>query len=142
MSLYARVLDGEIIETRDHESDPPVLAPSKGEWLAVTVADPDPPEGQIVTGSVIELQDGAPVQVPTYGAAPRRLIPKSVVQARADDVGKLGLVMALLLQPENAVYFARWFAPDWPNVYADDPQMLAMLGAVGCTEEEIVEITA
>lgn len=142
MSLYARVLDDQIIETRDHAETPPILAPSKGVWLAVADGVETAPEGQVLASTVIELQDGLPVRVGVYEAAPRRTIPKSVVQARANDLGKLGLVMALLLQPENAVYFARWFAPDWPNVFYDDEQMLLMLGAVGCTAEEIATITA
>lgn len=72
--------------------------------------------------------------------APRRLIPKSVVQERVNAVGKLGAILtALNAQP---IYFARWFAPNYPNVYFDDPDMLALLAAVGCTAGEIVAITA
>lgn len=71
---------------------------------------------------------------------PRRLIKKSVVQERVNDIGKLGTVLAAL--NAEPLYFARWFAPDWPNVYADDEGLLAVLTAVGCTEGEIAAITA
>lgn len=72
--------------------------------------------------------------------APRRLIPKSVVQERINAVGKLGAALtALNAQP---LYFARWFAPNYPNVFFDDPDMLALLAAVGCAAGEIEAITA
>lgn len=71
---------------------------------------------------------------------PRRLIPKSLVQERVHDVGKLELALAAL--NSDAISFARWFAPDWPNVYFDDPGLLAILEAIGCTAEEIEMITA
>ena len=71
---------------------------------------------------------------------PRRLIPKSVVQERVHLVGKLDLALAAL--NSDAISFARWFAPDWPNVYFDDPGLLAILEAIGCTAEEIAAITA
>lgn len=72
--------------------------------------------------------------------APRRLIPKSVVQERVNDVGKLEGAFAAL--QADALAYCRWFAPDWPNVYADDEGLLAMLDGIGCTEEEIAAITA
>lgn len=71
---------------------------------------------------------------------PRRLIPKSTVQERVAAVGKLDAVMAVLLS--QPLYFSRWFAPNHPNVYFDDEDMLAMLNAVGCTEAQIADITA
>lgn len=71
---------------------------------------------------------------------PRREIPKSTVQARLADIGKFDTVFAILLaQP---IYFGRWFAPDWPNVFFDDADMLTLLAVAGCTSEEIAVITA
>ncbi len=71
---------------------------------------------------------------------PRRLIPKSTVQERCAAIGKLDeLITALLANP---LYFGRWFASDWPRVYADDDGLLEMLTAVGCTPEQIAEVTA
>lgn len=77
------------------------------------------------------------------GAAPsngRRLIAKSTVQERVNAVGKLGAAFAIL--QADPISFGRWFAPDWPNVYFDDPGLLAVLEAAGCTPEEIAAITA
>ena len=31
----------------------------------------------------------------------------------------------------NSAIFARWFAPDHPEVHADDPDALALLAAIG-----------
>ena len=84
--------------------------------------------------------DGEAFVLPTPDPAPRRLIKKSVVQERVNAIGKLGTVLAAL--NSEPLYFARWFAPDWPNVYADDEGLLAVLTAVGCTEGEIATITA
>lgn len=70
----------------------------------------------------------------------RRLIAKSVVQERMHDAGKLSAALAAL--QSQPIFFARWFAPDWPNVYFDDEGLLTVLGAIGCTEAEIAAITA
>ena len=73
-------------------------------------------------------------------APPRRLIPKSVVQERVNAIGKLDEVLAIL--NSQSIFFARWFAPDWPNVYFDDEGLLQILSAVGCTPDEIETMTA
>ena len=70
----------------------------------------------------------------------RRLIPKSVVQERLNTLGKLGAAFTAL--NSNPIYFGRWFAPDWPEVYFDDEGLLEVLGAIGCTEAEIAQVTA
>ena len=69
----------------------------------------------------------------------RRTIPKSIVQARVAAVGKMEAVFAALMS--QPLQFAQWFAPDWPNVYFDDPGLLAVLAAVGCDPAEIEAIT-
>lgn len=106
-----------------------------------------PPPGKVFSTFAPDLIDvaGAPTRVATFIDAPapqRRLIPKSTVQERVNATGKLDAVLALLLAPGNAIYYARWFAPDWPNVYFDDPGLLLILGAVGCTAPQIATITA
>jgi hypothetical protein len=70
----------------------------------------------------------------------RRLIPKSRIQERVNDIGKLDDILTIL--NSQSIMFARWFAPDWPNVYFDDEGMLQLLHIVGCTSEQIAEITA
>jgi len=73
---------------------------------------------------------------------PRRLLPKSVVQERAHTLNKLATILAVLRSAGQEINYARWFAPDWPKVFADDPGVLEILAYVGCTEAEIAEITA
>jgi hypothetical protein len=69
----------------------------------------------------------------------RRVIAKSVVQERANALGKLDAAFAIL--QSQPIMFGRWFAPDWPNVYFDDEGLLAILAAVGCTPEEVAFVT-
>lgn len=71
---------------------------------------------------------------------PRRLIRKSTVQERVIALGKIDHVWAVL--DADKANLVRWQAPDWPNVYADDEGLLAVLAGVGCTPEEIAAITA
>lgn len=124
---------------------PDLATPEEREAVGVTeVVDGDatPPEGEVFVGwsAAIEDIDGVPTRVAVFAAAPRRLIAKSVVQERVDAVGKMDdALTALLSQP---LQFARWFAPDWPNVYADDEGLLMLLAAIGCTEGQIATITA
>lgn len=78
--------------------------------------------------------DGEELTAPPI-TPPRRLIPKSVIQDRLITAGKIGAVLAVL-QSSPADY-VKWFAPDWPNVYADDERMLEVLAAVGADVEII-----
>lgn len=107
------------------------------------------PDGDLVSfasGAAVPgmLWDGATLSSPPPEPAPyvRRLILKSVVQERAHALGKLAPILAILRSEGQEINYARWFAPDWPRVYFDDPAMLALLEAVGCTEAQIAEITA
>lgn len=76
-----------------------------------------------------------------FGPPPvvRTLIRKSTLIRRCHEAGKLTAVMAILDHPSNAYAKARWWAPDWPEVFADDPEMVAMLQAVGA---DVAVITA
>jgi hypothetical protein len=108
----------------------------------VTFVDDSNPERSLTVAydAATYAQDAATF----FGPQPvaRREIAKSVVQERVNDLGKLGAVMAVLRAEGNEIYYARWFAPNWPNVYADDQGLLLMLNAAGCTAEEIATITA
>jgi hypothetical protein len=91
-------------------------------------------------GGVIGATWDGEVFTPPVTEPARRLIAKSLVQERVHAIGKLGdAFTALQSQP---IYFGRWFAPDWPNVYADDEGLLAILVAIGCSPAEIETITA
>jgi len=111
--------------------------------VLAAVNPPTPDDGEVLVEGEPELVEGVWRQVWTAEAspsAPRRLIPKSVIQERVNDIGKLEAVLAAL--QSQAILYARWFAPDWPNVYYNDEAMLFLLDAVGCTPEEITDITA
>jgi hypothetical protein len=112
--------------------DPPVFM----------LADPTSADaGSEELSRTLSVENDLPVWIVTYGeAAPvRHLLPKSVVQERINAIGKLGDVLTVL--NSQPIFFARWFAPDWPNVYFDDEALLAILAGVGCTPAEIETIT-
>ena len=70
------------------------------------------------------------------GPTARRMVRKSVVQARLIAAGKMDAAYAALTS--NSAYFARWFAPDQPEVYADDPDALTLLEAIGADAEAVM----
>ncbi|ESX49448.1 hypothetical protein NLY43_25680 [Mesorhizobium sp. C416B] len=59
----------------------------------------------------------------------RRMVLESVVQARIIDAGKMAQAYAALTG--NPIYFARWSAPDRPEVYSDDPDAVGLVHALG-----------
>lgn len=87
-------------------------------------------------GVLVEYEVPDPEPVPE----PRRLIPKPVVHNRLVALGKLEAAWAVLNSDPDIL--GRWLMPGHPNVYADDPGLLGVLNAIGCTEAEIEEITA
>lgn len=70
------------------------------------------------------------------GPTARRKVLKSVVQARLIEAGLMDA--AKLALDSNSAFFARWFAPDRPEVYADDPDALMLLAAIGADPETIM----
>jgi len=102
-----------------------------------TIVEPAVPDGQRIASSELQVIDGAVVRVAEFEAIPvvRRLIPKSVIQDRLIAAGKIAAVLAAL-QSSPADY-VKWFAPDWPNVFADDERMIEVLIAVGADVETI-----
>lgn len=87
--------------------------------------------GLVVCGM---LWDGDDLTSPGV-TSPRRLMPKSVIQDRLITAGKMDEVFTTLMS--SPADFAKWFAPDWPNVFADDERMLEVLDAVGADIETI-----
>jgi hypothetical protein len=98
-----------------------------------------PPAGQVIASLALECFEGGVRRVATYQqAAPtRRLIPKSVIQERLIDADLLDDVFEAL--EANRVAYVRWFAPNHPNVFADDEAMVQLLTAVGA---DVAAITA
>lgn len=66
-----------------------------------------------------------------FGPPPRTLVRKSTVIRRLHDAGKLAAVMGVLDAPANVYAKARWWSPDWPEIYTDDPEAVAIVSAVG-----------
>lgn len=66
----------------------------------------------------------------------RRLVPKSLIVSRLQAAGRLAAARAAL----DADLYARerWYAPDKPAIYADDPEALALLSAIGADPEAIL----
>lgn len=67
---------------------------------------------------------------------PRRMIRKSLVKQRLIDLGLMEAAFVALTA--NPVAFARWFDMDYPEVYADDPDALGLLNAIGAPVDEIM----
>ena len=95
------------------------------------------PEGAGVTRITSEAElDDALAPYGLLGPTARRKVRKSIVQARLIDAGKMEAAYAALTQMPAG--FARWFAPDRPEVFADDPDALALLAAIGADAEAVM----
>jgi hypothetical protein len=68
--------------------------------------------------------------------APRRLVPKSLIVDRLNTTGKLAAAQAAL--NANLYVRERWYAADKPAIYADDPEVLALLTAIGADPNVIL----
>jgi len=67
---------------------------------------------------------------------PRRLIRKTLVKQRLIDLGLMDAAFGVLVS--QPVCFARWFDMDYPEVYADDPDALALLEAIGADPAQVM----
>jgi hypothetical protein len=88
------------------------------EFLAETT------EGQRAAAESAMAGFEAPASVPE-----RRLVPKSLVISRLIEAGKIAAARAALEANDSA--YARWWAPDRPAIYADDPEAIALLTGIG-----------
>lgn len=99
-------------------------------------ADPVP-AGKVITSTLVQRVTGVQyVHVTEDAPVLRRLVRKSTVQGRLIDAGLM--VAAYTALTSNPVYFARWFAPDRPEVYADDVDALTFLNAIGADPSVIL----
>lgn len=69
--------------------------------------------------------------------ADRRLVPKSLIVERLNAAGKLAAAKSAL--DANLYARERWYAPDKPAVYADDPEVLSLLAAIDADHEVILQ---
>lgn len=94
------------------------------------------PEGEIVAlrgAESFEYRDGKVWQVRETVPMPRRMVRKSTIIARLTDQQLEDAMSILTLRQAE-----RWRAPDQPAVYFDDPDMIAVLSAVGADVDEVM----
>ncbi|RUZ76914.1 hypothetical protein EN943_15650 [Mesorhizobium sp. M7A.F.Ca.US.006.01.1.1] len=64
-----------------------------------------------------------------YGSVVERAkVPKSTVMQRLIDINKMD--QAYFMLSSQPKFFARWFAPDHPSVFCDDPDAVAFVTAL------------
>lgn len=68
-----------------------------------------------------------------HEVAPYRKIRKSTVIARLTDA-QLDAAMEMMSRRQKE----RWRAPDWPMINTDDPELLAVITAVGANPETVL----
>lgn len=100
-------------------------------WLPVVDAYGEP-LGDSVEGEAVYRRKKDPSSIPPARATVR----KSTVQNRLIEAGKMGDAYQLLTS--KAEFFARWFAPDRPEVYCDDPDAVAVVKALALDPETIL----
>jgi hypothetical protein len=71
----------------------------------------DPPTEQQIADALSAIDSQRP---------PRRMVAKSLIIFRLIEAGKIETARAAL--EANASAYARWWAPDKPAIYADDPE--------------------
>lgn len=103
----------------------------------IRAPDKPPPE----TGKYVAWLNNAWQQIGLTPERPARPeLPKTTVMQRVFDLGFEEQVAALFAA--NFKLQARWFAPGWPNVYCDDPELLVALTAMGMTAEQKAQVVA
>jgi len=121
---------------------PVSLGWSRGSYHVLEVVEFVVPEGKRISGPVEYTVDPDGFVIENYPVedvtAERTMVRKSIVQQRLIDAGKMDEAYAALTA--NPTYFARWFAPDRPQVYCDDPDALLLLQAIGADPEVIMAV--
>jgi XkdW protein len=87
----------------------------------------DPPTDQQVADALAAIDAQPP---------PRRMVAKSLIISRLIEAGKIEAARAAL--EANASAYARWWAPDKPAIYADDPEAIALLQSIGADPAAIL----
>lgn len=74
------------------------------------------------------LFDGQGFSPPIPPPPERAKVPKSTVMQRLIDINMMD--QAYFLLSSQPKFFARWFAPDHPSVFCDDPDAVAFVTAL------------
>jgi hypothetical protein len=87
----------------------------------------DPPTDRQVADALAAIDAQPP---------PRRLVTKSLITSRLIEAGKIEAARAALEADASA--YARWWAPDKPAIYADDPEAIALLQSIAADPAAIL----
>lgn len=118
-----RKSDNRIIEAQSGAGDLEVL---RDNALAASL---DPDDLNFVEMDDAEYAPLLAAQIASDKATQPRLVPKSLIVSRLHAAGLLAAASEAL----NADLYRRerWYASDKPAIYADDPEALALLQAIG-----------
>ena len=111
-----------------------------GDLAAHGLAAADPfvaPEGKVAVGAE-RFEDDGTLQVFDVEDAPepepvRRMLPKWLVVARLTDMQLEAAIGAMTLRQQE-----HWRAAAFPDIWVDDPEMLAILALVGADPETVL----
>jgi XkdW protein len=98
-----------------------------GPGIALWRLPGDPPTEQQIADALSAIDSAPP---------PRRLVAKSLIISRLIEAGRIEAARAAL--EANASAYARWWAPDKPAIYADDPEATALLQSIGADPAAIL----
>lgn len=135
LSGLVAILDenGGVIETRDLGPDPIAVKPGR----VLPLIEDRPALGADQTYGAPTYEVGESEVTARYPIVTvRRLVPKSVIVARLNEAGKLTAASQAL--NADILRRERWYAPDKPDVFADDPEALALLAAIGADPATIL----
>jgi len=99
----------------------------------VAPTQPNPGPDKIAVEAPPELVKGVWTQQWTEADAPRRTIPKWLVVERLTDAQLEAAIGMLSLRQSE-----RWRASAFPEIYADDPEMIVVLTAIGADPKAIL----
>ena len=99
----------------------------------VQPSEPETPEGKQAVPADPIYSEGEWRQGWVFNDVPRRMIAKWLIVSRLTDQ-ELADAFALMSLRQAE----RWRAAAFPDIYADDPEMLAILAAVGADAETVL----
>lgn len=124
-----------VLPNGDHVS-PVCIGWSSGDYAVIEVEPFVVPEGKRIVGAAsFEATGGKAVETYQVEDIPveRRMVPKWKVVARLTDEQLDAAYTLMTLRQQE-----RWRAAAFPDVYADDPETLAVLAAVGADAEAVM----
>jgi hypothetical protein len=99
-----------------------------GQSMRAVDDDYQPAPGEVIFDDYATPEELASAFPGYEPPAERQKVAKSIVMLRLIDLGKMGQAYEMLSSQPN--FFARWFAPDHPAVFCDDPDAMAFVTAL------------